>query len=130
MDILSVSTLDLRVVEEFLSKTNELNAGFDVYDRTCFQITNGNSSAYAIVYDLSDECPELARFFVPIEYRNAHFGKLAAVFLMNHLFETRSQLLIEPINDSIGFWVKVAELLSGRVEYENVDYPKGIWKKI
>ncbi len=127
--MLSVSTVNLEVVEEYLSKTNELNSGFDLYDRTCFQITNGNAMAYAIVYDLYDECPELARFFVPTEYRSAHFGKLAAVSLMNHLFETRSQLLIDPINESIGFWVKVAELFGDRVGYEDISYPKGIWRK-
>lgn len=124
-----VSKVDLQMLEKHLSKTNEINIGFDIFDRACFQITDGDAIAYAIVYNLFDERPELARFFVPLAHRDFGFGKFAAVALINHLFETRSQLLIDPINDSIGFWEKVAEFFGDRVDYEEIDYPKSIWRK-
>ncbi|ALR91151.1 hypothetical protein BBM40_16120 [Vibrio parahaemolyticus] len=130
MSVLLISEVDLHVVEEQFSNTKEVNAGFDIYDRTCFQITDGCSTAYAIIYDLFDECPELARFFVPQEYRHGGFGTSAAVSLLNHLFETKTQVLIDPVEESIGFWSKVEVAFDGGLDYEEIDGCKGIWKKI
>ncbi|HIF5880503.1 TPA: hypothetical protein ACX3FY_004667 [Vibrio parahaemolyticus] len=130
MSKLLISEVDFDVVEEQLSNTKEVNTGFDIYDRTCLQITDGSTTAYAIIYDLSDECPELARFFVPQRYRNNGFGKFAAVSLLNYLFETKTQLLIDPVEDSIGFWDKVAIAFGSGLGYEEIDGCKGIWKKI
>ncbi|ELA8351592.1 MULTISPECIES: hypothetical protein [Vibrio] len=130
MSKLLISEVDFGVVEEQFSNTNEVNTGFDIYDRTCLQITDGNSTAYAIIYDLFDECPELARFFVPQRYRNDGFGKSAAVSLLNYLFETKTQLLIDPVEESIGFWSNVAIAFGSGLVYEEIDGCKGIWKKI
>ena len=70
-----------------LSETNEINSGFGIfYEKSFFQITDGRYTAYGIIYDLynqGSDLAELARFFVPKEYRNNGFGKLAAVSLIN-----------------------------------------------
>ena len=125
-----ISNVDFHVVEEQLSNTKEINVGFDIFDRTYFQISDGSSTAYAIIYDLFDDCPELARFFVLQEYRNSGFGKLAAVSLLKYLFETKTKILIDPVEESIGFWCKVADAFGSELEYEEIYGSKGIWKKI
>ncbi|HKM36418.1 MAG TPA: hypothetical protein VJY83_02120 [Thiopseudomonas sp.] len=129
---MTIVEMDLDVIEEIFSKTNEINSGYDRFDRSFFQISDDKSTAYAVVYDLrnnENDCPELARFFVPSIYRNNGFGMSAAIYIINHIFNDRTQLLIDPVNSSVDFWGKVFESFGGSLDYEEIFYPKGIWHK-
>ncbi|PQJ84481.1 GNAT family N-acetyltransferase [Aliivibrio sifiae] len=128
----SVSKVSADIVEEHLNQTGEINIGHDGYERSFFAISNGVSTAYAVIYDLYDEddFAELARFFVPLKYRNKGVGRKAAILLLNYLFEIKTNLLIDPVDETVDFWWAVAAEVGDSISFESIDGPKAIWSKI
>jgi hypothetical protein len=123
--------VDLDIIEDIFSKTDEINIGFDFFDRSFFQITDKKSIAYAVLYGLYDEnnSMELARFFVPPVYRNTDFSVNAARCLINYCLKNKTELLIDPVDKSANFWGKVYDSFNGNIDYQEVSNPKGFWKK-
>lgn len=133
MSDMSVIDVDYQDVNEALCETKELNPGFDIFERDYFLIAKGNYKAYAVLYDFYDEdddLPELARFFVPKEFRKNGFGKLAAKALIDHILKSKCKFVIEPVNDSVNFWEKVFLQFDGGLNFQNIGGTKNIVSKI
>ncbi|WP_028112692.1 GNAT family N-acetyltransferase [Ferrimonas kyonanensis] len=119
------------LVKSAFCETDEINVGFGA-DCSYLQIADGSSVAFAVIYDLNDnesDFIELARFFVPKEYRGKGFGRAAAVFIIRELFKLKSEILIDPLSNSVRFWGSVAKEFSGSVDFVDAVAPKYIWTK-
>lgn len=132
MNDISVIDVEYQVVNAAFSETKELNPGFDIFERDYFLIVQDNYKAYAVLYDFydkDDDLPELARFFVPKEFRKNGFGKLAAKALIDHILKSKCKFLIEPVNDSVNFWDKVFLQFDGLLNFQNIGGTKYIVSK-
>ncbi|HIF9256018.1 TPA: hypothetical protein ACX6Q6_003029 [Photobacterium damselae] len=136
MDQMIITKVELSVIEKAFNQTNEINCGFELFNRSFYQITDGKSLAYAVVYENEGACldssVELARFFVPEVFRNTGFGHNSAAFFIDYLFETTKEVLIDPKKNIVPFWVKVAEKLNNsyyELNYQEIDNSKGYWSK-
>ena len=125
-----ISEVNCGVVKSKIGETDEINIGHNKYDRFFFSISYGGSVAYAVVYSIDNGSVELARFFVPKEFRGVGFGRDAAVAFIKYLFENNSEILIDSIaGGSFNFWCKVYEKFGCCLNLEEIGEEKNIWRK-
>jgi 5-methylcytosine-specific restriction endonuclease McrBC regulatory subunit McrC len=129
--MLKIEECEKAILENEFSKTGEINTGFECINHGYYQVKDKVSEdvAYFITANDDIESCELARFFVPKEYRGSDFSKNAALEVFGFIYETKNEVWLEASEKSINFWLKVFDEVNAEVNQE-VDYKFFLTKKL
>ncbi|WP_181360178.1 hypothetical protein [Vibrio splendidus] len=120
LNIINISNdpKELGLLTTEFEKDQTLNIGLPGFGSSFYSLSDGTFKAYSVVYpaESDDDYIEIARLLVPSEYRGNNFGMKCALNLIEHLFNSTNEILIDTTNESRDFWVKVLTRTTYRAE--------------